>query len=265
MARRHKRENPNPSAEPRVGGSIYRRGVFLAHRVNDLVIANLTFRNTTPQGGSQAEAIILNGSPGARAILRDVDLYSYQDTLQINGQAYLSNCYIEGDVDFMWGTGPCFFENCVCRSLRSGACYTQIRNPVTNHGYVFLRCVFDGLPGIKDNYLSRIDPVRFPYSEMVLLECILGNAVGPVAWQFQGAPGAPAATASNVHFWEFNSHSADGKPVDVSRRLAGSRQLAHPGDTATIANYSNPAFVLGNDWNPKRANQPIDPRGSPKR
>ena len=118
--------------------------MFLAHRVNDLVIANLTLHNTTPQGGSQAEAIILNGGPDAHAILANLDLYSFQDTLQINGQAYITNCYIEGDVDFMWGKGPCFFENCEAKSLRSNAYYTQIRNPATNHGYVYKDCKFDG-------------------------------------------------------------------------------------------------------------------------
>ncbi|HTX65542.1 MAG TPA: pectinesterase family protein, partial [Opitutaceae bacterium] len=114
-------DSADPSAASHTRGHIYHRGVLLAHRVNDLTIANLTIRNTTPQGGSQAEAIILNGTPTARAILKDVDLYSYQDTLQINGQAYLRDCYIEGDVDFMWGTGPCYFEGCTCRALRSGA------------------------------------------------------------------------------------------------------------------------------------------------
>jgi pectin methylesterase-like acyl-CoA thioesterase len=244
---------PNPSAEERRGGSIYRRGVFLAHRTEDLVIANLTIRNTTPQGGSQAEAIILNGTVTARAILKDLDLYSYQDTLQVNGQAYISNCYIEGDVDFLWGTGPCFFESCVCRSLRSGAYYTQIRNPRTNHGYVFLRCVFDGIPGIMGNFLSRVQPARFPYSEVVLIDCVLGNAVGPVAWQFQDAPGVAATIPPEVHFWEFNSHTADGKPIDVSFRFPASRQLARDADASTIAGYSDPVFVLGNDWNPRRA------------
>jgi pectin methylesterase-like acyl-CoA thioesterase len=244
---------PNPSAEPRAGGSIYRRGIFLAHRADDLVIANLTFRNTTPQGGSQAETIILNGTPTARAILKDLDLYSYQDTLQINGQAYISNCHIEGDVDFMWGTGPCFFENCVCRALRSGAYYTQIRNPRTNHGYVYLHCTFNGAAGIKDNYLSRIEPGRFPYSELVLLDCALSETVGLVAWQFQGVSGLPEVLAPNVHFWEFNSHTADGHPVDVSLRLAGSHRLVQPDDAATIANYSSPAFVLGGAWDPKLA------------
>jgi pectin methylesterase-like acyl-CoA thioesterase len=244
---------PDPSAEPRAGGSIYRRGIFLAHRVRDFVIANLTLRNTTPQGGSQAETIILNGTPEAQAILKDLDLTSYQDTLQINGQAYISNCYIEGDVDFMWGTGPCFFEDCRCRSLRSGAYYTQIRNPRTNHGYVYLHCTFDGAASIKDNYLSRIEPGRFPFSELVLLDCVLGDAVGPVAWQFQGMTGAPELIAPNVHFWEFKSHSADGTPVDPHLRLAGSRQLAPPDDAGIIADYSNPAFVLGGNWNPKLA------------
>ena len=244
---------PNPSAAPRVGGRIYHRGVFLAHRVNDLTLANLTIRNTTPQGGSQAEAIILNGTTTARAILKEVDLYSYQDTLQINGQAYLHHCSIEGDVDFMWGTGPCFFENCTARSLRSDAYYTQIRNPGTNHGYVYLRCTFDGQPGIIGNYLSRIGTGRFPHSEVVLLDCVLGNAVGPVAWLFSGGREGSEHDPADVHFWEFNSRRPDGQPVDTHLRLAGSRQLRSPEDDALIANYRNPVFVLGSDWNPKLA------------
>ena len=201
-------------------GAIYRRGMFLAQRVNDLVIANLTLHNTTPQGGTQAEAIILNGGPDAHAILANLDLYSFQDTLQINGQAYITNCYIEGDVDFMWGKGPCFFENCEAKSLRSNAYYTQIRNPATNHGYVYKDCKFDGAPGVTGNFLSRIAPARFPASEVVLINCTLSDAVGAVGWRLDMATEAPS-----VHFWEYNSHDAAGKPVDMSKRLS-SRQRA---------------------------------------
>jgi pectin methylesterase-like acyl-CoA thioesterase len=244
---------PDPSAEPRTGGHIYHRGVFLAHRVNDLTLANLTIRNTTPHGGSQAEAIIFNGTTTAHAILKDVDLYSFQDTLQINGQGYLNNCYIEGDVDFMWGNGPCFFENCTMRSVRSGAYFTQIRNPGTNHGFVYLRCTFDGLPDVTGNYLSRIGTTRFPHSEVVLLDCVLGPAVNQVAWQFSGGRDGKAGEPGNAHFWEFNSRRPDGQPVDTHLRLAGSRQLKSPADDALIANYRDPVFVLGHDWNPRLA------------
>ena len=246
---------PNPSGEnPRQGGNVYRRGMFLAHRVNDFTLANLTLRNTTPQGGTQAEALIVNGTTTARTIIKDVDFYSYQDTIQINGQAYLADCYIEGDVDFMWGTGPSFFENCTARSLRSGAYFTQIRNPATNHGFVYHRCTFDGAPGVTDNFLSRIEPHRFPHSEVVLIDCRLGPAVGAVGWQLQAAPkGTPAAGTDDLQFFEFNSRTLDGVPVDVSQRLAASRQLLLPADAALVADYRNPTFVLGSNWQPRLA------------
>jgi pectin methylesterase-like acyl-CoA thioesterase len=238
--------SPNPAAEAITSGAVYRRGVLLAHDVRDLTLANLTIRNTTPPGGSQAEAVILNGTTTAHAVLRDLNLQSFQDTLQINGQAYLSGCHIEGDVDFMWGTGPCFFEDCSFVSLRSGAYYTQIRNPPTNHGYVYLRCRFEGAAGVTGNYFTRVAPARFPASEVVLLDCVVSDAVGPVGWQVQGA-----GDTSRIHFWEFNSHDAAGKPVDASRRLPISRQLRQPNDAEMIAKYADPAFVLGG-WNPPK-------------
>jgi pectinesterase len=235
-------------------GSPYRRGMLLAFRCEDFVVTNLTLRNTTPAGGSQAEAIILAGSTMARAIVKDVDLYSLQDTLQINGQAYVENCYIEGDVDFMWGTGPVFFEHCTARSVRSKTYYTQIRNRATNHGYVYHRCTFDGAPGVVDNFLSRIAPARFPNSEVVLLDCVLTRAVGATAWLFEAAaPGAPIPPGPEVHFWEFNSHDADGQPVDTGSRMPGSRQLREPADATLIRDYSDPTFILGNDWHPRAA------------
>lgn len=247
---------PNPSGEnPRQGGNVYRRGMFLAHRVNDFTLSNLTLRNLTPQGGSQAEALIVNGTTTARTIIKDVDFYSFQDTIQINGQAYLTGCFIEGDVDFMWGTGPSFFENCTARTVRSGAFYTQIRNPATNHGFVYLRCTFEGAPGVTDNFLSRIEPHRFPHSEVVLVDCVLGPSVGAVGWQLQPPPKGtpPAATTDDLQFWEANSRDAAGEPSNVSQRLSASRQLRFPADAALIADYRNPTFVLGSNWNPRAA------------
>jgi pectin methylesterase-like acyl-CoA thioesterase len=237
-----------PGTQPARRGAVYRRGLLLAHRVNNLTIANLTLHNTTPVGGSQAEAIILNGTANAHAIITNVDLYSFQDTLQINGQAYLSNCYIEGDVDFMWGTGPVFFDNCHARSLRSNAFYTQIRNPATNHGFVYRNCLFDGAPGVSGNFLSRIAPARFPYSEVVLLNCVLTEAVGAAAWRLD-----QSNDASNVHFWEYQSRGPNGAPIDSSGRLAIAKQLKLPEDREAIADYQDPRFVLGAQWTPALA------------
>lgn len=236
---------PDPrAADPAQGGAVYRRGLLLAHRVEGLTVANLTLRNTTPVGGSQAESLILNGTTHARAILRDVDCFSFQDTVQLNGQTYLSNCRIEGDVDFMWGTGPCYFDGCTARSLRSGTYYTQIRNQGTNHGFVYEHCTFEGAPGVAGSFLSRIAPARFPASEVVLVDCTLTEAVSAAAWRFD-----QGGDAGGVHFWEAGSRRPDGQPVDVSRRFSGSRQLTAD-DAELIANYRSPAFVLGHGWSP---------------
>jgi pectin methylesterase-like acyl-CoA thioesterase len=226
----------------------YRRGMVRAVNCTDLTISRLTLHNTTPQGGGQAEAIILHGGMNARAIITDVDMYSRQDTLQVNGQAYISNCYIEGDVDFMWGTGPCFFENCQLRALRNKSMYTQIRNPPTNRGYIYKSCTFEGAPGITDCILSRVLQTRFPASEVVLLDCTLTSAVSPVGWRLDGPGEAPS-----IHFWEYNSRDPNGKPIDDSMRFAVSRRLTREADAEIIANYSNPVWVLGGDWDPRLA------------
>jgi pectin methylesterase-like acyl-CoA thioesterase len=235
---------PDPaSADISKGDAVYHRGVFIGHRTNDLTLANLTIHNTTPQGGSQAEAIILNGTTTAHALLANVDLYSFQDTLQINGQAFLSNCYIEGDVDFMWGTGPCFFRDCTLTMTRSRAYYTQVRNQATNHGFVYYHCTFNGSEGVSGGLLSRIATAKYPASEVVLIDCTMTDAVGAVAWQVSG-------DASKIHFWEYNSHTPEGRPVDTSKRLPASKQLKQPEDAEAIAHYSDPTWVLGGTWTP---------------
>lgn len=239
--------SPNPAAAP-PGGNIYHRGVLLAHRVNDLTITQLTVRNTTPAGGSQAETIILNGTTSARARLARLDLHSTQDTLQVNGQTYVEECYIEGDVDFLWGKGPAFFRDCTFRSLRSDAYYTQVRNPSAHHGFVFVGCAFVGAPGVTGNHLSRIGTGRFPHSEVVLIDCTLGAAVHPVGWLYSGGREGNENDPAQVRFWEFNSRNEQGHPVDDSQRRHGSRRLDATADAALIEQYRNPEFVLGGGW-----------------
>ena len=71
------------------------------------------------------------------------------------------------------------------------------------------------------------------------------DAVGAVAWQLQ-----QSTDPANVHFWEYNSHTPDGKPVDDSKRLDLSKRLKLPDDKETIDNYTDPKFVLGGKWTP---------------
>ncbi len=248
------------AADPRAGGAVYRRGMMLVHQCEDFTLANLTLHNTTPQGGSQAEAIIVNGSPEARTLLIDLTCISFQDTMQVNGRAYITGCHVEGDVDFLWGRGPCFFEDCTFRSLRSEAYLTQVRNPAEHHGFIFLRCAFTGAPGVVGNFLTRVEPHRFPHSEVVLIECVVSGAVGAVGWQLQPARDATAEPdPGRVRFWEYDSRTPEGETVDVSRRLPASRQLDAREDAATIDCYRDPIWVLGG-WDARAAARAVATR-----
>ncbi len=229
------------------------RGLFGADRSTGIILANLTLKNSTPKGGSQAECIIMSGG---KNILAQVDLSSLQDTLQISDSAYVADCYIEGDVDFMWGRGPVFFKNCEVKALNRGY-YTQIRNTEGNHGFVYDHCTFSTAPNATGMYLSRIAPSTYPASEVVLLDCALGAGINPVGWLLNtaargGVEADPATQAPNLHFWEFNSTNiSDGKPADVSKRAAFSKQLTMEKDAETIKNYRDPAYVMG--WKPDLA------------
>lgn len=247
---------PNNNTFNPVGG-VYHRAVFNANSVHDCTFANLTIRNTTPQNGSQAEALIVSGTSAtvAKNIVTRCKFYSYQDTVQFNKQTYVSDCTIWGDVDFLWGDGPVFLENCDLRILRTGGYLTQIRNGSGNHGYVFVNCRFTAPAGITGAFLGRIDPASFPYSEVVVLDSTFGDDTNNAFlatntgvsganyaagwWLLNNA--ASAATATNVHNWTGNLLDGNGAPLTNPNPDAFT---AMPTDATTLANYRNAAWVL---------------------
>jgi len=95
------------------GGSTHSRMSFKVN-ANDIKIENLTLWNTSPQGDSQAEALMLE-TGAQRFILNNCEVKSFQDTILANvnsSQGYFYNSTIKGNYDFVWGGGNLFFTNC---------------------------------------------------------------------------------------------------------------------------------------------------------
>jgi hypothetical protein len=212
----------------------------------DFTLENITLRNTTPQGGSQAEAFRGNNN---RIVLNRVSLYSFQDTLLLQGQSnqggFVTDSYVEGDVDFVWGAGAVFFQNTEFKMLRTDAFYNQARNGSGRNGYVYVNCKFTRAAGITGSYLNRIDPDDFPFSQVVLINSQM-DGVRADPWQFNGPSFAvTAANYPNIRMWEYKSRDLNGNLVDVSGRAPISRQLSD----AEAAQWSDPSFVLGG-WAP---------------
>ena len=233
--------NPHPSnisTNEWPGTFPSRRAAFMADNSSGIHLVNLTIK-TTARG--QAEGLLLMGD---RNIVSHVTVSGSGDALQANGPVYLTDTLIIGDGDTILGRGPAFFHRC---ELQSRGVFMWIRNTEANHGNVFVNCTFRKLGGgTTDLARAPINNGRaYPHAEAVLINCVL-DGISPAGWGVMGGD------TSAMHYWEYNSTNAsDGKPVDVSQRKPESRQLTMQKDAETIANYSNPAYVLG--WTPAMA------------
>ncbi|SEF84250.1 Pectinesterase [Nonomuraea solani] len=208
----------------------------------DFRLSDVTLHNTTPDGGSQAEAFRGNND---RIALARVDLRSNQDTLRLQGKGFVTDSRISGDTDFVWGTGTVFIQDSVLESTDRGY-ISQSRNDATRPGAVFVRTKLTRAPGVADAsvVLSRSAVWRFTHSQAVFIDTKMDAHIAPVGWQIDPNDCAQAQSAS---FWEYGSTDLTGRPIDTSRRLACSRQLTEE----EAARWSDPSFVLGG-WNPAR-------------
>ena len=79
------------------------RALFGVDSVSNLVVRNLTIHNLTPQGGSQAEALRLQGCD--KCVVRDATIISLQDTLLWSGRIYASQLPDRGQRRLRLGDG----------------------------------------------------------------------------------------------------------------------------------------------------------------
>jgi pectin methylesterase-like acyl-CoA thioesterase len=214
------------------------RALFGADSSNTVSFRNLTIKNQTPQGGSQAEALRLEGCD--KCVVRDATIISLQDTLLWSGRIYANNCLIEGNVDFVWGTGAVYFVSSEIRTIGRSGPIVQARNGSSTYGYVFVDSKLTSDAGLTGGVLARIDAGVYPASHVAYINCSMTNEITAAGWQLT----AGTATSA-LRFWEYQSVDASGNPIDVSKRLAGSMQLS----SSQAAMMRDPTVVLAG-WQP---------------
>lgn len=191
-----------------------RRGTFRSYTLfldsHDITLENLTVRNTAAPRSRVGQAIALYAD-GDRIMVNNCRLEGFQDTLftgplpptpllpggftgpkefaeRIAGRQYYKNCYICGDIDFIFGSAAAYFENCEIASVFSGipgpddgghpnVCgYVAAASTPKGHpyGYVFHKCRFTGNCPAESVYLGR--PWR-NFARTVLIDCFLGGHI----------------------------------------------------------------------------------------
>ena len=205
-----------------------KRGTFRTASVRidaqDFHASNLTFQNDAGPGYKAGQALALYVD-GDRAIFENCRMIASQDTIftaplpeqeaqaggfkgpgefkpRIMTRQYYKNCYIEGDVDFIFGSAVCLFEDCTIFSRARGdvldkaaelakageSAATLTHGYVTaasspqsaTYGYVFRNCRLESDCPKSSVYLGR--PWR-EYAKTVFLNCYLGEHIRPEGWQ----------------------------------------------------------------------------------
>jgi hypothetical protein len=96
-----------------VNGSTATRASFYFTGAN-LVLQNVTLKNTgTRTQYGQAETLYFASGAGYTLAATNSSFSGNQDTLQTSGRNWFYKCFIEGNVDFIWGTAQAaLFEDC---------------------------------------------------------------------------------------------------------------------------------------------------------
>lgn len=214
---------------------------------DDFSAENVTFENTA---GEVGQAVALK-TTGDRAVFRNCRLLGWQDTLCADdGRQYFVDCYLEGRVDFLFGGATVVFDRCTIKSKNGGYVTAARTKPETKYGYVFLDCKL-----ISDDkqptYLGR--PWQWDrgrVASVTFIRTAMGEHIRPEGWNQWDRPNNPNTTPEkNTRYAEFASTDLPGKPLDVSQRVAWSKQLTE--DEAQQFTVEN---VLGgaDHWNPKK-------------
>jgi pectin methylesterase-like acyl-CoA thioesterase len=218
-------------------------------RAESLTIEN-NFSRTRPleHEGSQAVALKVMSD---RAVFRNVRFLGYQDTLYANSKRcdtdkgpcvparqYFVDCYIEGNVDFIFGDALAYFENCEIHALANSTIMltAQSRHYAEERsGYVFDHCRLTAEPGAKRVYLGR--PWR-AYSTVVYLDTWMGPEIEPAGWHEWEHDGNPSLPTS--FYAEYRS---TGPGANSARRQLTADEAAK---------FTRKAFLAGDDgWDPR--------------
>ncbi|MCD8068849.1 MAG: pectinesterase family protein [Lachnospiraceae bacterium] len=250
-----------------------KRGTFRSYTMlvdtHDFTGRNLTIQNDAGNGHVVGQALALY-MDGDRCALYNCRLLGSQDTLftgplpeqevqpggfvgpkefapRIIGRQYYKNCFIQGDVDFVFGSATAWFESCEffskdrCEDApisnpqeASDRCCGYVTAASTyekqEYGYILDHCRFTSDCPTGTVYLGR--PWR-QYAQTILLHCELGAHIRPEGWQDWKKP---HETIRYAEFESFGPGAAPESRADFSSQL-----------TAEEAAHFTKQKVLG-DW-----------------
>ncbi len=215
---------------------------------------DLTFANSYDEaanGQSQAVAVKVQGD---RMVFDNVRFLGNQDTLLTDSPSattvsrqYYHDCYVEGDVDFIFGRGTAVFDECEIKSLNRGSTsnngyVTAASTEITNrYGLLFYQCDMTSNAPSNSVYLGRPWPAggsTTARGQVLYRESNLGDHFRDDPWTDMSGLSWRDARLSEYQ------NTGPGSGVNDNRPQMSS---------SDAANYEPVDYLRGSDgWNPIR-------------
>ena len=167
---------------------------------------------------------------------------SVGDAGYTGNRQYFEDCFIQGDVDFIFGPYRCWFERCtlVCNDKGSNELngyYTAANTPKDQpYGFVFHNCTLTGDGCAPETvYLGR--PWR-AYARTLFLDCHMDACVKSAGWE---------DWAEKPVTWRYGEYGTTGPRADTAARHKNATLLS-PAEAQSVTLYQ---VIGGADrWNP---------------
>ncbi|KAA0048077.1 putative pectinesterase 66 [Cucumis melo var. makuwa] len=167
----------------------------------------------------------------------------YQDTLwDVQGRHFFQNCYIEGAIDFIFGSGQSVYKDCLINvnvaslpQVHQGFITAQGRRSAADpSGFVFKGCTITG------SGKALLGRAYGPFSRVIFKDAIMGPVVAPEgwdAWNFK-------SKEKNFMYVEEN---CTGPGASTSTRVPWAKTL----DASQLRRFSVESFINQDGWIPR--------------
>ena len=219
-------DNTNPCSTPSgtTHGTSDSSTVIISTRqfqAMNLTIAN-DFAEPSGQSAVQAPAMTVQAD---QLVLQNVRLLGNQDTLQLKSanvttvaRSYFKSCYVEGDVDFIFGRGTAVFDACTIQYLTARKSGGTVFAPSTEGAHPFGMLVIGSQissdSGTNSTYLGRAwddSSGTSPNGQIVIRESALDASIRSTAPWTTSTQGR-AYSASGNRMYEYKNTGAGAAP-----------------------------------------------------
>jgi pectinesterase len=205
---------------------------------------NVTFSNDYVEAASGSNQAVALMTQGDQLVFENIRVLGNQDTLYVKtpgtltvARAYFKSCYVEGDVDFIFGRGTAVFDGCTLNYLtarqgtKGGNYLAPSTAPGNVYGFLVTGSTLTAASGTPANLIALgrawdesvtcYTPGTSPNGQALVRDSTLGPQIRLANPWSAAATTARAFSAQGNRLWEFHNSgpgsaggSADGGTSD---------------------------------------------------